>query len=993
MFSYRHSAIALTAVLCACGSSGAGSSNSNAGQASYSAITLLSHEPADAAVQVPLTTTITMRFDARMVLDCTRHPDTWLRRSGTDVSLPGTWSLADNSQSLVFTPNSQLLPETDYDVSVSPLTCDQQGRILETTTTFSFRTLDETAPSVIAANVTPNQTGRSRTAPLVVTLSEAIGSSSVTPNSVILRDIYNQRYDCTRTVSGATLSMQPLADLPGDRRFTLQVGDLVTDRAGNQLPATWTVSFWTATDTRAPAVTSVWPPNLAAGISPLIQPIVTFDEGMDPFTVEPSSLLFQDEFGSLVAYTVACSSDQRTLRIRPNQPLSSGRTYLLAFLVSGAAVTDVSGNPLTSTQPLSFVTGSDAVPPQVASADPSNLATRVSLNAEPRVTFVESLDPTWVTNSTVQLLQNGVVVPAVLSQPDAQSVQLSPVLPFDAAASYSVRVRSGHDGLRDLAGNILAQDVLVTFATAEDATLPTASMQPADGAVGVPATMRASIVFSSRLDPATVSDSTCELWTDAGSSVPSIVALTSEDRVVTITPLATLSPLTYYRILVRGGSSGLRETSGNWLPDNLSARFRVGSTSDVTAPVVTATVNGIDSSRRFGLVLPTHGFSFDIDAQDGLQVPDLGSVRIDLTGPGTAPDPAAFYQNATIGYRSFRAIVPSTLALTPGTWTATVRVADLAGNVGVSPAFTFAVAEPSGALVPFERTQVVWTRTDLDRDGNGRADFDDDMLRLGLATTGDPASTNVHVRNVARDAILARANDLFGRGARGEPLDQDSVAIRFTPFEPIALAHLQIAVGGLDPQGNRNRSYGDPTTGVLGRAYYDYRNGNTNDRNIGTSPGLGVFPAEMFLYQADLHTQLYPAFQTMFAQRFLPLCPNMGGTPAGSHPLDATVLRASFNPNTATGQEYARWLVVMRAIDDWALVIGTVLAHEVGHAVGLVAPGNAPRGLFGDSSLHNTNASAAEVMAPAVGYEAMVSLDYHFRDTNMAYLRHRILLR
>ena len=58
-----------------------------------------------------------------------------------------------------------------------------------------------------------------------------------------------------------------------------------------------------------------------------------------------------------------------------------------------------------------------------------------------------------------------------------------------------------------------------------------------------------------------------------------------------------------------------------------------------------------------------------------------------------------------------------------------------------------------------------------------------------------------------------------------------------------------------------------------------------------------------------------------------------------------------------------------------------------------MAPGSAPRGLFGDSSLHNQNASAAEVMAPAVGYEAMVSLDYHFRDTNMAYLRHRILLR
>jgi hypothetical protein len=149
----------------------------------------------------------------------------------------------------------------------------------------------------------------------------------------------------------------------------------------------------------------------------------------------------------------------------------------------------------------------------------------------------------------------------------------------------------------------------------------------------------------------------------------------------------------------------------------------------------------------------------------------------------------------------------------------------------------------------------------------------------------------------------------------------------------------------------------------------------------------------MFLFQALLHEQLYPSFQTLFAQRFLPLCPDMGGVPAGSHADDTVVLRPTFDPLGATGEQHARWLAVMRAIDDWALVVGTVLAHEVGHSVGLVAPGPAPSGLFGDSSLHDVNSSAAEVMAPAVGYEAMVTLTYRFRDINLAYLRHRILLR
>jgi hypothetical protein len=219
------------------------------------------------------------------------------------------------------------------------------------------------------------------------------------------------------------------------------------------------------------------------------------------------------------------------------------------------------------------------------------------------------------------------------------------------------------------------------------------------------------------------------------------------------------------------------------------------------------------------------------------------------------------------------------------------------------------------------------------------------------------------------------------------------VPIRLVARQPVGLPHMQIALGGLDPQGSRRRGYGDPSTGVLGRAFFDYRNQVVNDRNVGQSPGLGVFPAEMWLYQAALHQQLYPSFQTMFAHRFLPLCPDMGGTPAGAGALDATVLAAGFDPGTATTEQRARWTVVMTAVDDWAAVVGTILAHEIGHAIGLVAPGPAPSGLYGDSSLHNANAGAAEVMAPAVGYEAMVTLPYAFRDLDLAYLRQRIVMR
>ena len=67
------------------------------------------------------------------------------------------------------------------------------------------------------------------------------------------------------------------------------------------------------------------------------------------------------------------------------------------------------------------------------------------------------------------------------------------------------------------------------------------------------------------------------------------------------------------------------------------------------------------------------------------------------------------------------------------------------------------------------------------------------------------------------------------------------------------------------------------------------------------------------------------------------------------------------------------------------------VAHEVGHAVGLVTPGAPPQGHHGSASLHNTYPDLGDVMASAVGYDSLVHLKYRFRDLNIAYLRQRIL--
>lgn len=989
--------LALLAVGCfltACGGDGGNDAGFGSSiDSTLGIVTLLHHAPATDAVQVPLDAAIELEFDAAMALDSFGDEDTWLRAAGSDTNVPGTFTRGIGGR-VRFTPAAALLAETDYVFQLSPLTCDDDGRILDVPTSFGFRTFDATPPAIAALDVAAGATNQSRTRTFTITFTEGVDAATITPASCQLRDVFGFHYAATRTVAGSAVTLDPLSDLPGDRQFQLVVTTAVRDRAGNQLAATSSTLFRTEQDADAPAVTTAWPAMNQTGVSPRVQPTFVFDESMDPATVEAASLLFQDEFGSIVPFTITYSDDQRTLRVVPRSLLATQRSYTLAFLLGGAAATDVSGNGLEATQARTFTTGSDAEPPALVASSPASGETRVPGSVVATFDFDEDLDAAWVGGGTVSLTVDGEPWDALVEQPTPGRVRVTPLLALPTTTSCVVTFRGGQEGLHDLAGNVLAEDLHVAFTTSGDAGTPTAMLLPPDGATSIARNAQVSVVFDATMDPLTLTGATIRVTDDAGTPLAGSLQVHGGNRVATFTPAAPFAQSTYYRLTVAGGSAGVRRLSGNWLPADATSRFRSGTANDTTPPTVTATVNGIHASRRAGLVLPPSQFTIDVTMSDieGQWV-DPGSCEVLLQGAGAAPSSAVLLAGATIGYGTIRLQVPTDAALTTGDWNLTVRVADLSGNVGQSAALPFAVAEPTATLAPFERTQVVWVRTDLDRDGNGVADFDDDLRRLGFTTIGDPLGTNAAMRKLVLDGILAQSSHLYGRGRRGEPLGGDSVAVRFTPRAPIRIAHMQMALGGLDPEGDRQRTYGDESTGVLGRAFYDYRNGNPAERNTASSPGLGIFPAEMWLYQTHIHLQVWPSYQTAFAQRFRPLCPDMGGTPAGAHALDAIVLSPGFDYATATTAQRARWQTIMDAADDWAAVIGIILAHEVGHSVGLVAPGPAPSGLFGDSSLHDTYAGATEVMAPSVGYEAMTSLDYAFRDIDLAYLRQRVLLR
>jgi hypothetical protein len=983
-------------VLCtACGSGGGGTggSGNDGGSALSGRLTVVTADPADGSVQVPLDAAIRVELDAPIAFESLQDEDTFLTDGSSSV--PGAFHLADAGHTVVFVPASALREETDYRFELSPLTCDTTGRILEDIARISFRTLDTRPPRILSTSVRNGETGVNRTANLTLTFDEAIAPTSATRTSVQLLDAFGSVYDTVLTVAGATVTVDPCVDLAGNRKFILVVQGTrtgITDRAGNPLAASWTANFWTAPDTTPPRALSLWPPALA-GISPKIQPVLSFDESIDPHSIEPASLLFTDGFFNVVAFRVEPSCDLETLRLVPNTPLVPGRTYAIGLAGGLGGVTDLSGNSLAAQFLGGFTVGTDAAPPVLVEAFPARDATRVSLNARPTVRFDEPLDPTSIGPATVSLTGPAGPVQAAISVNGA-TITLVPAAPL-ASGAFDVVVRGGTTGARDLAGNPLAADLRVSWRTADDRSLPVVQIAPEDGSSSVPGGVRVACLFDSPLDPSTVGTASISIIDDSGAPVPGTLALERAGRVVGFVPTNGWTAGSWYTVRVRGGPLGVREESGNWLDADVTSRFRVGFSSDAIVPTVEVTLNAAAPERNRDMTVPPSGFTIDVDTYDPVHFSlDLASIEIAIAGSGgPVPGSDTIFRDALVRWNGLSYLLPAEQALAPGSYTVTASVRDLSGNRAISKVLPFRVAAATAEVLPFERTQVVWVRFDLDRNGNGRSDFEDDLVDLGLIAAGDPAGTNATMVRVLREGIFAQVNRLCGRAPNGAPLGPESVPLRLTHRRPPGVPHMQIACGGLDPEGSSNRSYGAESTGTLGRAYFDYRNSAVNELNIASVPGLGVFPGEMFLFQARIHIQVYPSFVTTFARRFLKLSPHMGGIPAGSDPLDAVVLAPGFDVGSATSAQRARYDTVFGAADDWATAVGIILAHEIGHSVGLVADGRLPRGLHGDRSLHNEYSTVLDVMASAVGYDAMVSLEYRYRDLNLAYLRQRLLLK
>ncbi len=109
----------------------------------------------------------------------------------------------------------------------------------------------------------------------------------------------------------------------------------------------------------------------------------------------------------------------------------------------------------------------DAQAPSVSAMTPTNGATSVAPATTITASFSEAMEAASVNGSTMLLQQvGGSAVPAEISY-DTAAVRavLRPETSLEQGREYVVTVRGGPEGVRDLAGNRLAQDVVWRFTT------------------------------------------------------------------------------------------------------------------------------------------------------------------------------------------------------------------------------------------------------------------------------------------------------------------------------------------------------------------------------------------------------------------------------------------------------------------------------------------------------------------------------------------------
>ena len=445
---------------------------------------------------------------------------------------------------------------------------------------------DTTPPTITSRTPAPGATGVALSVSPTATFSEAMNPATITSSTFTLqKQGAPSPVAASVSYSATTATLDPTANLDPSSTYTLTVkggASGVKDVAGNPLAADVTWTFATGaggSDTTPPTIVSRTPSPGATGVTRSISPTATFSEALNPATLTTATFTVQRQgTATPVAAAVSYASTTATAIVDPSANLAASAVYIVTVKGGASGVKDVAGNPLAADVTWTFTTGTgtDTTRPTITSRTPAPGATGVALSVSPTATFSEAMNPATITSSTFTLQKQGAPSPVAASVSySATTATLDPTANLDPSSTYTLTVKGGASGVRDVAGNTLLADVTWTFTTlaGSDTTPPTiTSRTPAPGATGVALSVSPTATFSEAMNPATITSSTFTLQKQ-GAPSPVAASVSYSATTATLDPTANLDPSSTYTLTVKGGASGVKDVAGNPLAADVAWTF------------------------------------------------------------------------------------------------------------------------------------------------------------------------------------------------------------------------------------------------------------------------------------------------------------------------------------------------------------------------------------------------------------------------------------
>jgi hypothetical protein len=368
-------------------------------------------------------------------------------------------------------------------------------------------------------------------------------------------------------------------------------------------------------DTIAPTVTNSINANGATNVPINTKVGVTFsEEVIQPTLTAGNFTVKETTSGTLVAGTIAYTGV--TAVFTPSSVLTPNTNYTVAFKGGANGIKDLAGNTMASDFVISWTTGldPDIIAPTVSGTIHTNDATNVATNTKVGATFSEGMDPFTLTTTTFTLMHGTTVVPGTVIYSGVSAV-FTPTSRLSLNTLYTVTVKGGENGAKDLAGNPLASDFTIswTTATVEDTTAPTViGTINANGAHGVAINTAVGATFSEGMDPLTITNANFTFREAvSGTAVAGLTSFSGVNAV--FTPASNLLNGLTYTATIKGGAHGVKDLAGNTLAGDFVWSWTTATTMARLAPVLLGTAGNFAILAKTGIsTVPTSIITGDI---------------------------------------------------------------------------------------------------------------------------------------------------------------------------------------------------------------------------------------------------------------------------------------------------------------------------------------------------------------------------------------------